>query len=142
MAGRLLGRHLHNVDIKGRVIVPSKLRAQLGETFVAAAVLDHCITLYAPDAWDRLQEKLAEMPMSQARKLQRYLASNAEEVQVDAQGRILLPRHLLAYASIEKEALFAGAGPRAEIWNPAAYEENMCDMTSEEVEAEFVQLGF
>ena len=89
-----------------------------------------------------LQEKLAEMPMSQARKLQRYLASNAEEVQVDAQGRILLPRHLLAYANIEKEALFAGAGPRAEIWNPAAYEENMSDMTSEEVEAEFVQLGF
>ena len=142
MAGRLLGRHLHNVDVKGRVIVPSKLRAQLGETFVAAAVLDHCITLYAPEAWDQLQEKLADMPMSQARKLQRYLASNAEEVQVDAQGRILLPRHLLAYANIEKEALFAGAGPRAEIWNPAAYEENMSDMTSEEVEAEFVQLGF
>ena len=76
----------------------SILRAQLGETFVAAAVLDHCITLYSPDEWEKLQERLAEMPLSQARKLQRYLASNAEEVQVDAQGRILLPRHLLAYA--------------------------------------------
>ena len=98
MDGRMLGRHLHAVDVKGRVIVPSKLHAQLGETFVAAAVLDHCITLYSPDEWEKLQERLAEMPLSQARKLQRYLASNAEEVQVDAQGRILLPRHLLAYA--------------------------------------------
>ena len=142
MAGRLLGRHLHTLDAKGRVIVPSKLRAQLGETFIAAAVLDHCITLYSPDAWESLQERLAEMPMSQARKLQRYLASNAEEVQVDAQGSALLPRHLLSYASLEKEALFVGAGPRAEIWNPAAYEENMSDMTSEEVEAEFKELGF
>ena len=142
MAGRMLGRHQHTVDIKGRVIVPSKLRAGLGETFVAAAVLDHCISLYSLDEWAKLQERLAEMPLSQSRKLQRYLASNAEEVQVDAQGRILLPRHLLAYAAVEKEALFVGVGPRAEIWNPAAYEENMSDMTSEEVEAEFIQLGF
>ena len=138
----LVGRYLHAIDQKGRVIVPAKLRAQLGETFVVAAVLDRCITVYSMDEWDKLQAKLAEMPISQARKLQRYLSSNADEATVDAQGRILVPKHLLAYAGIEGEALFAGAGNRAEIWNPAAYEQSMSEMTADEVEAEFMELGF
>lgn len=138
----LVGRYLHAIDQKGRVIVPAKLRAQLGETFVVAAVLDRCITVYSMDEWDKLQGKLAEMPISKARKLQRYLSSNADEATVDAQGRILVPKHLLAYAGIEGEALFTGAGNRAEIWNPASYEQSMSDMTADEVEAEFTELGF
>ena len=59
-----------------------------------------------------------------------------------AQGRILLPRHLLEYARLEKEALVVGAGNRAEIWNPAAYDEDIGDMSSDEVEAAFMELGF
>ncbi len=138
----LYGRFHHTVDAKGRMFVPAKLRDKLGGTFIAAAVMDHCICLYSLDEWEKLQEGLAQKPMTQARKLQRYLSANAEDVQVDAQGRILLPRHLLAYARLEKEALVIGAGNRAEIWNPAAYEEDIDSMTSEEVEAEFAELGF
>ncbi len=138
----VVGRFLHAIDQKGRVIVPAKLRAQLGETFVVAAVLDRCITVYSMEEWDKLQAKLSEMPISKARRLQRYLSSNADEATVDAQGRILIPKHLLAYANIEGEALFAGAGNRAEIWNPAAYEQSMLEMTADEVEAEFAELGF
>ena len=138
----LYGRFQHNIDAKGRIFVPAKLREKLGDGFIAAAVMDHCISLYSLEEWDKLQEGLAAMPMTKARKLQRYLSANAADVQVDSQGRILLPRHLLDYASLEKEALVIGAGNRAEIWNPAAYEEDSGSMTPEEVEAEFMELGF
>ena len=138
----LYGRYQHNIDAKGRLFVPAKLREKLGDAFIAAAVMDHCISLYSLEEWDKLQEGLAAMPMTKARKLQRYRSANAADVQVDSQGRILLPRHLLDYASLEKEALVIGAGNRAEIWNPAAYEEDSGSMTPEEVEAEFMELGF
>ena len=92
----LYGRYEHNIDAKGRIFVPAKLREKLGDAFIAAAVMDHCVCLYSMGEWDKLQEGLAQMPMTKARKLQRYLSANATDVQVDAQGRILLPRHLLA----------------------------------------------
>ena len=138
----LYGRYQHTVDAKGRLFVPVKLRDKLGETFIAAAVMDHCISLYSLEEWDKLLEGLSQMPMTKARKLQRYLSSNAADVQADAQGRILLPRHLLNYANLAKDALIIGAGNRAEIWDPAAYEESIDAMTPEEVEAEFAELGF
>lgn len=138
----LYGRFEHNIDTKGRLFVPAKLREKLGMSFIAAAVMDRCISLYSAEEWDKLQEGLAQMPLTKARKLQRYLSANAVDAQVDAHGRILLPRHLLEYAGLEKEALVIGAGNRAEIWNPALYEESMGSMTSEEVEAEFMELGF
>ena len=138
----LYGRFEHNIDAKGRLFVPAKLREKLGLSFIAAAVMDHCVCLYSVEEWEKLQEGLAQMPMTKARKLQRYLSANAVDAQVDTQGRMLLPKHLLEYVGLEKEALVIGAGNRVEIWNPAAYEENMADMTSEEVEAEFLELGF
>ncbi len=138
----LYGRYQHNIDAKGRIFVPAKLREKLGETFIAAAVMDHCVSLYSMEEWDKLIEGLSNTPMTQARKLLRYISTNAADVQVDAQGRILLPKHLLAYASLEKEALVVGAGKRAEIWNPVLYEEDVGEMTSEAVEAEFMKLGF
>ena len=138
----LYGKFQHNIDAKGRLFVPAKLRDKLGCLFIAAAVMDHCVCLYSMEEWEKLQEGLAQKPMTQARKLQRYLSANAVDVQVDAQGRILLPRHLLEYAGLSKEALVIGAGNRAEVWNPTAYEADMDSMTSEEVEAEFAELGF
>ena len=138
----LYGRFQHNIDTKGRLFVPAKLRDKLGMSFIAAAVMDHCVSLYSVEEWEKLQAGLAEMPLTKARKLQRYLSANAVDVQIDSQGRILLPKHLLEYAALEKEALVIGAGNRAEIWNPVSYEEAMGGMTSEEVEAEFMELGF
>lgn len=138
----LYGRFEHNIDAKGRIFVPAKLREKLGDSFIAAAVIDHCISLYSMDEWDKLQQGLADMPFTKARKLQRYLSSNAADVQIDSQGRILLPKHLLNYAMLEKEALVIGAGNRAEIWNPANYEKDSESMTPEEVENEFMTLGF
>lgn len=138
----LYGRYKHNIDAKGRIFVPSKLREKLGECFIAAAVMDHCVSLYSMEEWNKLQQGLADMPFTKARRLQRYLSSNAADVQVDAQGRINLPGHLLSYASLVKETLVIGAGNRAEIWNPESYESESESMTPGEVENEFIELGF
>lgn len=138
----LYGQFYHNLDAKGRLSVPSKLREKLGETFIAAAVMDRCICLYSTDEWEKLMAGLGEMPMTKARRLQRYLSSNAVDVTVDAQGRILLPKHLLQYAELTKETVVIGAGNRAEIWNVTAFEEESARMTPDEIEAEFTALGF
>lgn len=138
----LYGRYKHTVDAKGRMFVPAKLREKLGETFIAAAVLDRCICLYSTEEWDALLGGIAALPMTQGRSLMRQLTSNAEDVSPDAQGRILLPKHLLAYAGLEKETLVIGAGNRAEIWNPDVFEETTQQITPEMMEQEFMKLGF
>ncbi|MCL2884786.1 MAG: division/cell wall cluster transcriptional repressor MraZ [Oscillospiraceae bacterium] len=138
----LYGRYQHNIDAKGRLFVPAKLREKLGNVFMAAAVLDRCVSLYAMDEWDRLIGKLNDVPMTQARGLQRHLSANALDVPVDTQGRILLPRHLLDYAGLTKDALVVGAGNHAEIWEPAAFDEGERAMTAEQVESLFAGLGF
>ncbi len=138
----LYGRYQHNIDAKGRLFVPVKLREKLGESFIAAAVLDRCICLYSTEEWDALLGGIAALPMTQGRALMRQLTSNAEDVTPDAQGRILLPKHLLQYAGLEKAALVIGAGMRAEIWDPTLYEEQTKQLTPETLEAEFTKLGF
>lgn len=138
----LYGRYQHNIDAKGRLFVPAKLREKLGESFIAAAVLDRCICLYSTDEWDELLGGIAALPMTQGRALMRQLTSNAEDVTPDAQGRILLPKHLLEYAGLEKAALVIGAGKRAEIWHPPLYEEATQQLTPEALEEEFIKLGF
>lgn len=138
----LIGEFQHNIDAKGRIIVPSKMRSELGGIFMAAAVLDRCVTLYPMAQWEKLMEKLMEQPLSKVRRLQRYIGSKAQEVQLDSQGRILLAKNLMEHAGIEKDILIIGACDRAEIWNPDLYKEDMDNMTLDEVEAEFIEIGF
>jgi MraZ protein len=114
----------------------------MGETFIAACVLDRCVSLYSMEEWDSLLQKIAEAPMAETRKLLRKVTESAEDVTPDAQGRILLNKNLIAYAGLEKPCLIIGAGRRAEIWNPAVYEETMADMTDDKLEEEFIKYGF
>ena len=139
----LYGRFQHNIDAKGRIFVPAKLREKLGDGFIAAAVMDHCVSLYSMEEWDKLQQGLADMPMTKARKLQRYLSANACDVQVDAQGRILLPQKLRAYAGLDKDVVIIGVSNRAEIWNAerwAALEAE--ELNPENLAAVMEELGF
>ncbi|MGI6264175.1 MAG: division/cell wall cluster transcriptional repressor MraZ [Acutalibacteraceae bacterium] len=137
----LRGRFEHNIDAKGRVFVPSKLREKLGEKFVAAVAFDRCVNLYSEERWEQLLASFETLPAAEAFELQRYMSSNATDVAIDAQGRILLPRHLLSFAGLEKAALIVGAGDRAEIWDPAAYEEANAQMTPEKVKEQFMKLS-
>ncbi len=136
------GRYRHTIDAKGRVAIPAKMRETLGENFIAAVVMDPCISLYTQSGWDDMMRKLEDLSLTRSRQLLRYLSSNAADVSLDAQGRILLPRHLMEHARLEREALIIGAGiERAEIWSPALFEKTMGDFTDEDVLGDFISLG-
>lgn len=121
----MVGRFQHTIDQKGRIFVPSKLRAHLGETVIVAALFVDCVTVYPLPVWERFQEKLESLPYSETHDLLRQISSCADEVTVDSQGRILVPKHLLDHAHIDKDVMFIGAGSRAELWDPEAYEKRI-----------------
>ncbi len=114
-----MGEYNHTVDTKGRVIVPSRFREQLGEEFVVTKGLDGCLFVYSSEEWQKLEEKLQALPLTNpnARKFSRFLLSGAVLCETDRQGRILLPANLREFAGITKEAALIGSGSRIEIWS-------------------------
>ncbi|RQW75054.1 transcriptional regulator MraZ [Lysinibacillus composti] len=119
-----MGEYQHSVDTKGRLIVPSKFREQLGNTFVITRGLDNCLFGYPMDEWRKLEEKLKELPMTKkdARAFARFFFSGATEVEIDKQGRINIPSTLSTYAKIEKECVVVGVSSKIEIWAKDAWE--------------------
>ncbi len=115
----LIGEYQHNIDPKGRVIVPAKFREDLGDGFYVTKGLDGCLFVLSPAEWTRLQEKISAMPISKARGLQRFFFSGAVEAEPDRQGRILIPQPLRDYAGLSKDVTFIGASSRAELWDTA-----------------------
>ena len=113
-----LGEYQHSLDSKGRIIVPSKFREELGISFIATKGLDNCLFLYPMDEWKTIEEKLRSLPFTRAdvRSFARFFFSGASELEIDKQGRILLPSNLRDYAMIEKELVIIGVGSRVEIW--------------------------
>ena len=114
-----MGEYNHTVDAKGRLIVPSKFREQLGDEFVVTKGLDNCLFVYENSEWAALEEKLRTLPLTNAagRKFSRFLLAGATTCEVDKQGRVLLPAVLREHAGIEKEAVLAGVLNRVEIWS-------------------------
>lgn len=119
----MTGSYQHNIDAKGRLTVPVKLREQLGEAFYLTKGLDGCVFAYPESEWEEFLEKLCSLPLAKAAAVQRHFISNSSKVETDSMGRILLPKNLREFAALEKEALFLGVGKRAEIWSAARYEE-------------------
>ena len=120
-----LGEYHHTVDPKGRVAVPAKFRKQLGSEVVVTRGLDNCLFIYPVHEWQRLAERLASLPLSQAnsRAFARLMLAGAMEVGVDKQGRIMLPDYLRQYASVQKKVVLAGLYNRLELWDTEAWEE-------------------
>ncbi len=114
-----MGEYNHTVDAKGRLIVPSKFREQLGEEFVVTKGLDGCLFVYENTEWKALEEKLHTLPLTNAnaRKFSRFFLAGATTCEVDKQGRILLPAVLREFAKIDKDAVLVGVGSRIEIWS-------------------------
>lgn len=115
----LLGEYRHNVDIKGRVSVPSKFRGDLGQTFVITKGLDNCLFMYSKQEWETFELKLKELPLTNqdARSFVRFFFAGAAECEVDKQGRINIPQNLREYANIQKDVVIVGVATRAEIWD-------------------------
>lgn len=138
----LIGEYQHNIDPKGRVIVPSRFREDLGEHFYVTKGLDGCLFVLSPEGWQKLQEKVSAMPVSKARGLQRFFFSGATDAEPDKQGRILIPQNLRAYASLERDVTFIGASSRAEIWNSAKWNAFNSTLTQETIAEAMDELDF
>ena len=131
----LMGTYQHNMDLKGRVTMPSKFREDLGDKFYVSRGLDGCLFVFSAEQWERMMEKVATMPLAQGRNIQRYFFSGAAEVEPDKQGRILIPQNLREHAGLEKDVTVIGSATRAEIWDTARWNEYEAQQTEESVEA-------
>lgn len=136
MSFMFMGEFNHNIDLKGRIIVPSKFREGLGETFVVTRGLDKCLFAYPMDEWEILEQKLKKLPLTKkdARAFTRFFFSGAVECEVDKQGRINIPQPLRNYADLEKECVVIGVSNRIEFWAEEKWEDYFQD--SEESFAE------
>jgi transcriptional regulator MraZ len=139
-----IGEYKHALDSKNRMIVPSKFREELGNTFVLTKGLDGCIYAYPKSEWEILEKKLRALPLTSkdARAFVRFFFSGANEVSMDKQGRTLIPQNLLEYASIEKEIVSIGVASRVEIWDKIKwndYNESNIDFT--EIAEKMSELG-
>ncbi|WP_091771980.1 division/cell wall cluster transcriptional repressor MraZ [Piscibacillus halophilus] len=113
-----MGEFQHNIDSKGRIIVPAKFREGLGESFVLTRGLDNCLFAYPQEEWRILEEKLKKLPLTKkdARAFTRFFFSGAVECDIDKQGRINIPSPLRKYADLDKECIVIGVSNRIELW--------------------------
>ncbi len=136
------GEYSHNIDNKKRIILPSKLREQLGENVVMTKSVDKCVALYPIDRWNLFTAKLDALPDTETRQVKRFLYSAAFETAVDGQGRILVAPNLCEYASLVKSVKVIGVGDHIEIWDDQLWaNENSSENTSD-IANVLIKLGF
>jgi MraZ protein len=120
-----MGEYEHSIDAKGRIIIPSRFRDDLGDKFFVTVGLDGCLFLYPKDAWEAFSEELSKLPgTKEARQLQRTIFGRAAACEVDKQGRILIPATLREAASLEKDVVFVGVLNKIELWSKERYKDN------------------
>ena len=122
----LMGEYHHSIDEKGRLIIPSKLRYELGENFVLTRGLDNCLSIYPIDEWNSIINKYKELPNTKdARNFMRFFLSGATTCELDKQGRINISLPLVKYANLEKDCAIIGVNDQIEIWNSNRFLEFM-----------------
>lgn len=118
----LVGQYDYAVDAKGRLNFPAKFRDEMGETFIVARWLDHCLAAFPAEEFEKVAQKIEEKGLVKGRKVSRMLYASAVEVTPDKQGRIQLPVKLREYANLDHDVTITGNRTFAEIWNTAAWE--------------------
>ncbi|HKK54395.1 MAG TPA: division/cell wall cluster transcriptional repressor MraZ [Patescibacteria group bacterium] len=118
-----IGEYNHNLDSKGRLAIPAKFRASLKKGAVVTKGLDNCLFLYSKEQWQKMAEKLASLPTSQAkaRAFARHMIAGAMDMEFDSQGRITLPEYLRNFADLNKKTIIAGLYNHLEIWDEEAW---------------------
>lgn len=118
-----IGEYQHSIDQKGRVAIPVKFRLSLGSGAIVTRGLDHCLFVFEKNEWEKLAQKLVAMPIAQSnsRAFARLMLAGAMEVEMDSQGRILLPDYLRKYAGLSKSTIIAGLYSRLEIWDEESW---------------------
>ena len=132
-----IGGSTVNLDAKGRLAFPTRYRAELMERCDGHVVLtvdeNRCLNLYPRPDWDELQRSLVRMPNQDARvrTLQRMLLGHATELELDKNGRMLIPPRLREFAGLDKRVVLTGLGNKFEIWNEEAWEKLCGDWVDE-----------
>ena len=120
----LIGEYKHTLDTKRRLSLPSKWRDELGKKLVITRGLDNCLFVYTLKVWEKITEKVGQLPLGQAdtRSFNRFFLSGAVEAEVDSVGRILVPDFLKDFATLDTKVVLAGIHDRVEIWDENRWE--------------------
>jgi MraZ protein len=139
-----IGEYQHSIDNKNRMKVPAKLKEGLSNVFIMTKGLDGCLYAYPVDEWKKLEEKLKSLPITNkdARAFVRFIFSGAAEIEIDKQGRALIPQNLIEYASIVKDIVSIGVSTRVEIWSREKWNEyNEKNINYDEIAEKMSELG-
>jgi len=141
----LLGEFKHNLDIKGRMAIPAKFRDKLSAGAIITRGLDNCLFIFATKEWEILAEKLISLPLAQAnsRAFSRLMLAGAMDVELDSQGRILVPDYLRKYAGLKKQTIVTGLYNRIEVWDSENWEKykQKTENSSDEIAEQLGELG-
>jgi len=124
-----MGEYHHNIDDKGRIIIPSKFRYELGEKFIITRGLEKCLFIYSMNEWNNIVSRLKSLPFTKkdARDFIRFFLSGAAECEFDKQGRINITSPLVSYADLNKEVVIIGANDRLEVWSKEGWNKFFLD---------------
>ena len=123
-----MGEYHHTIDDKGRIIIPAKLRYELGEQFIVTKGLDGCLFVYSKEEWNNITLKYKQLPNTKdARNYLRFFLSGAIVGEFDKQGRLNIPSPLIKYADLKKECVIIGVNERLEIWSKERFEQFLLD---------------
>lgn len=140
-----IGEYSHNLDSKGRLAVPVKYRKQLGGGAIITRGLDRCLFLFTKIEWNILAQKLIALPLAQAnsRAFVRLMLAGAMDVEIDRQGRILVPDYLRKYADLKKDAIVTGLYNRIEVWDAINWQKykSKTEAASDEIAEKLGELG-
>ncbi|MBR1701520.1 MAG: division/cell wall cluster transcriptional repressor MraZ [Lachnospiraceae bacterium] len=138
-----MSEYNHTIDAKGRLIIPSKFRETLGDEFVISKGMDGCLYVYANEDWNAFEQKLTSLPLTNkpARQFARFFLAGAASVEVDKQGRILVPGNLREFAKLDKDVVLVGVGSRIEIWSKDQYDNISDDVDMEGITQAMEELG-
>ncbi len=118
-----MGEYRHSIDDKGRLIIPSRVREDLGNQFIVTRGLEGCLFIYPKSEWDNIIQKYKQLPDTKDRRyFMRIFLSGATVSELDKQGRVNIPSPLVEYASLEKECIIIGVDDRLEIWSKDRWE--------------------
>ena len=125
----LLGEFHHNIDDKGRLVVPTKFREELGSEFIITRGIEKCLYVYSLEEWKKLVSKLNTLPFTKkvTRTFTRFFYSGATACVFDKSGRMSITSPLVSYAGLDKECIIIGVNDHLEIWDSKGFEEFMND---------------
>ena len=138
----MTGEFQHNLDTKGRLFIPARMRAELGEVFYVTISMDKCLSAYSGASWQDITDRANALPYTQQRKI-RPLFAFAARCELDKQGRVLLPQNLRDFAGLDKNVTGVGCNNHAEFWDSDAWAElSAVEKTPENIAAVMEELGF